>query len=54
MLIGPEGGLTDKELEKARNVGFDPVSLGSTVLRVETACVLGITSLARQYSAILS
>ena len=53
MLIGPEGGLTDKELDQARNVGFDPVSLGSTVLRVETACV-GITSLARQYSAILS
>lgn len=43
MLIGPEGGLTSDELGLACEKGFQPVSLGRTVLRVETACVaLGI------------
>ncbi len=39
MLVGPEGGLTLDELALARGKGFQPVSLGATVLRVETACV---------------
>lgn len=41
--IGPEGGLTEAEVEEARALGFAPVSLGRFVLRTETvaACVLG-------------
>ncbi len=39
VLVGPEGGLTDDEVESARAAGFVPVRLGYTVLRVETACV---------------
>lgn len=41
--IGPEGGLTQEEVEEARVVGFAPVSLGRFVLRTETvaAAVLG-------------
>jgi 16S rRNA (uracil1498-N3)-methyltransferase len=36
-LSGPEGGLTPQEEERARGVGFLPVSLGPRVLRAETA-----------------
>jgi 16S rRNA (uracil1498-N3)-methyltransferase len=41
--IGPEGGLSEVEVEEARVAGFAPVSLGRFVLRTETvaACVLG-------------
>jgi 16S rRNA (uracil1498-N3)-methyltransferase len=41
--IGPEGGLTQEEVEEARVLGFAPVSLGKFVLRTETvaAAVLG-------------
>lgn len=41
--IGPEGGLTDEELARAREHGFQVVSLGRFVLRTETvaAAVLG-------------
>ncbi len=39
ILVGPEGGLTDDEIEASRAAGFAPVRLGHTVLRVETACV---------------
>lgn len=41
--IGPEGGLTETEVEEARVLGFAAVSLGRFVLRTETvaAAVLG-------------
>ena len=41
--IGPEGGLTQAEVDEARVLGYAPVSLGSFVLRTETvaAAVLG-------------
>ncbi len=35
--IGPEGGFSVEEIEKARRAGFLSVSLGKRVLRVETA-----------------
>ena len=37
LLVGPEGGLTDEELEAASLLGFKPVRLGPRVLRTETA-----------------
>ena len=37
ILIGPEGGFTDEELEKVRADGVLVVSLGPRVLRTETA-----------------
>jgi len=39
VLIGPEGDFTPAEIEEAVKAGFIPVSLGDTVLRVETAAV---------------
>jgi 16S rRNA (uracil1498-N3)-methyltransferase len=37
LLVGPEGGFTDKEVEAARRAGFQAVRLGPRVLRTETA-----------------
>lgn len=40
-LIGPEGGWTDEELDAARKHGFTAVGLGPTILKAETAAVVG-------------
>ncbi len=37
ILIGPEGGFSDSEVEMAVASGFTPVSLGELILRTETA-----------------
>ena len=37
VVVGPEGGLSDKEVEQALGNGFAPVSLGRRILRTETA-----------------
>jgi len=37
IVVGPEGGLSDGEVEKALARGFTPVSLGRRILRTETA-----------------
>lgn len=44
ILIGPEGGFSDQEVDQARKAGAIPVSLGPRILRTETAgiTVLGI------------
>lgn len=39
IVIGPEGGLTDAEVEQARAAGWRPVGLGSRILRIETAAI---------------
>lgn len=38
ILIGPEGGFSNKEVEYAKNNGFILTSLGKRILRSETAC----------------
>jgi 16S rRNA (uracil1498-N3)-methyltransferase len=45
LLIGPEGGLEDAELERAAATGFTPVRLGPRVLRTETAGIVALTVL---------
>jgi 16S rRNA (uracil1498-N3)-methyltransferase len=45
LLIGPEGGYTEKEITALRSLGALPVSLGMHVLRVETAAVVGLSCL---------
>jgi len=37
ILVGPEGGFTDEELERVRSVGVTAVSFGPRILRTETA-----------------
>lgn len=39
LLIGPEGGWTQREIERFAEAGATAVSLGPTVLRIETAAV---------------
>lgn len=41
LVVGPEGGFSDEELEEAKDAGWDIRSLGSTVLRTETAAIVG-------------
>lgn len=43
VLIGPEGGLTEDEVESSINQGFQPVALGPRVLRTETAPIVILT-----------
>ena len=37
--IGPEGGFDDLEVERMIANEFQPVRLGPSILRIETACV---------------
>jgi len=39
LIVGPEGGLTEAEVEMAKSAGAVSVSLGKRVLRVETAAI---------------
>jgi 16S rRNA (uracil1498-N3)-methyltransferase len=41
-LIGPEGGLSDAEVEQAQSAGFHAARLGPRVLRTETAPVVAL------------
>ena len=41
-LIGPEGGLSDSEVEQAKAAGFHAARLGPRVLRTETAPVVAL------------
>lgn len=43
ILIGPEGGFTDEEVELSVNAGFQIVSLGTRRLRTETAAIVAGT-----------
>lgn len=46
LLIGPEGGITSEEIELLGNKSFiKPVSLGSRILRAETAVFYGLSIL---------
>ncbi len=46
ILIGPEGDFSPKEIESALRSGFEPVSLGETRLRTETAGMVAAVLLA--------
>ncbi len=45
LLIGPEGGLDDTEIDRAITSGFTPVRLGPRVLRTETAGIVALAVL---------
>ncbi|MBA7527106.1 Ribosomal RNA small subunit methyltransferase E [subsurface metagenome] len=44
LLIGPEGGLAEKEIEFLEGAGFFPVYLGGRVLRSETAALFAVAA----------
>ncbi|MCY7384981.1 MAG: 16S rRNA (uracil(1498)-N(3))-methyltransferase [Microcoleus sp. CAN_BIN18] len=41
--VGPEGGWTDGEVQRAIECGFEPVSLGSRILRAVTAPMVALS-----------
>ncbi|MBE0487719.1 MAG: 16S rRNA (uracil(1498)-N(3))-methyltransferase [Halomonas sp.] len=45
LLIGPEGGLAEGEVEAARAAGFATLTLGPRILRTETAPVVALSLL---------
>jgi len=42
LAVGPEGGWTEEELEAFINAGWMAASLGTTILRAETAAIAGL------------
>ncbi|MCY1184074.1 Ribosomal RNA small subunit methyltransferase E [compost metagenome] len=42
-LIGPEGGLSDAEVDQAKAAGYHAARLGPRVLRTETAPVVALS-----------
>lgn len=44
-LVGPEGGWEEAEIEGARRLGWEPITLGGRTLRAETACVVAVALL---------
>jgi len=49
LLIGPEGGLSEAEIEQAIQAGLSPLSLGPRVLRTETAPIAALSILQYQW-----
>jgi 16S rRNA (uracil1498-N3)-methyltransferase len=45
LLVGPEGGLSPRELEIARSASFRPLRLGPRVLRTETAALAALAAM---------
>ncbi|WP_045855943.1 16S rRNA (uracil(1498)-N(3))-methyltransferase [Teredinibacter purpureus] len=43
LLIGPEGGLSDAEIQHAETQGFTPLTLGPRVFRTETAPIAALS-----------
>ena len=43
VVIGPEGGFTEAEIQYAKNNGFTPIGLGSRILRAETAAMYALS-----------
>ncbi len=43
-IVGPEGGMSQEEIEKSKTIGFVPVFMGERIMRAETAslCLLSI------------
>jgi len=49
LLVGPEGGFSDDEVERAKEAGFKAKVLGSRILRAETAPLAYISVLQYQF-----
>lgn len=49
LLIGPEGGLSDKEINNTVSAGFTEIVLGPRILRTETAGLTVVSALQLQF-----
>lgn len=49
VLVGPEGGFSSSEAEKAKDRGFHLVSLGPNILRTETAAVAVLSMIGYEF-----
>jgi 16S rRNA (uracil1498-N3)-methyltransferase len=45
LLIGPEGGLSEAEIQHAQQKGFSAICFGPRILRTETAAMAAVTAL---------
>lgn len=45
IIIGPEGGLSEGEVQQMTELGAQVVTLGSTILRAETAAISAVSML---------
>ena len=48
VIIGPEGGFCEAEVEYAKNNGYIPVGLGNRILRAETASIYALSVIANR------
>lgn len=49
LIIGSEGGFSTQEVDLCLKQGLSPVTLGEQILRVETACIAGISVLKYEF-----
>jgi 16S rRNA (uracil1498-N3)-methyltransferase len=49
LIVGPEGGISERELAQARGRGATPVGLGPRILRTETAGLAAIAALQARF-----
>ena len=49
LMIGPEGGFTDIEVEHARHHHFKPIRLGPRILRTETAAMTALAAIQYEF-----
>lgn len=54
VIVGSEGGFSNKEVLFFEKLGLDPVTLGNQVLRVETACIALISVLKYEFDLMYS
>ena len=46
LAIGPEGGFVAEEIASLERIGFEAVTIGERILRVETAVAWAVSALA--------
>lgn len=49
LLIGPEGGLSEQEIQQTIQLSFSEIQLGPRILRTETAALCAISALQSQF-----
>ncbi len=49
IIVGSEGGFSTKEVHMMQELGLHPVTLGSQILRVETACLTLVAALKYEF-----